>query len=182
MFLRWNFSGHHPISHLIHRQTTHFAAHPHCVSLYLRLHTLTILGIEFLWLPHRRHPSLSLHMLYFFFLFLVRVKSGTASVFHHRNRHNRPCRPSSGSANRDQIKSIIPSVCAKAFFLLPPSLFLSLRHLGPYFRAVPVGARRDLGLNKVLNVDVIRQVAFFGPVSVSTCKNKKRKKLHGETA
>lgn len=93
---------------------------------------------------------------FLFFLFLVRVKSGIASVFHHRNRHNRPSQPSSGSANRDQIKSIIPLVCAKAFFLLPLSL---LEALAPYFRAVPAGTRRELGLNKVLNIDVIRQVA-----------------------
>lgn len=63
-----------------------------------------------------------------FFLFLVLVKSGMASVFHHRNRHNRPTQPSSGSANRDQIKSIIHLVCAKAFFLFSP-LSLSFRHL-----------------------------------------------------
>lgn len=70
-----------------------------------------------------------------FFLFLVLVKSGMARVFHHRNRHNRPTQPSTGSANRDQIKSIIQPVCVKAFFL-PLAL---LQALMPYFRAVPAG-------------------------------------------
>lgn len=82
---------------------------------------------EFLELSFPRYPAAAPLPVpaHAFFLFLVLVKSGMACVFHHRNRHNRPTQPSSGSANRDQIKSIIQSVCAKAFFLFPS---LSLRH------------------------------------------------------
>lgn len=96
-------------------------------------HTLRILGIKFPLLSRHHPPSRSLHML---FLFLVLVKSGTACVFHHRNRHNRQTQPSSGSVNGDQIKSIIRFLCAKAFFLFPS---LSLRHSHLILRAVPAG-------------------------------------------
>lgn len=67
-------------------------------------------------------PFPVMHMLFLFFRSLYYSESGMACVFHHRNRHNRPTQPSLGSANRDQIKSIIQSVCAKVFSLLPSLL------------------------------------------------------------
>lgn len=104
----------------------------------------------------RAAPFLRPCTCFLFFLFLVLVKSGMARVFHHRNRHNRPTQPSTGSANRDQIKSIIQPVCAKAFFL-PLAL---LQALEPYLRAVPAGRGGTTGggVKKVLNTDVIWKV------------------------
>lgn len=118
----WFVLGCHFISVWRHEEAVRSAAHfLSVVSCSLWIHTLQIPGVKF---PPRSTPhpftTPSLHMLFFLsvFLFLYKSESGMVSVFHHRNRHNSPAQPSLGSANRDQIKSIISLVCAKAFFSL----------------------------------------------------------------
>lgn len=120
--------------------------------------------------------SLSLHI-FFFFLFLVLVKSGMACVFHHRNRHNRRTQPSSGSANRDQIKSIIRLVCAKAFFFFP--LLSLLEALTPYRRPFQQD-KEGGGLEQSFEHRCHSAGCLLKAISASICTNNKAK-MQGKT-